>query len=245
MFHKHKKLWIILSFILLAGVIGCGIYLGGYYSANGQALQALVSDDKVSVSELKDGSILFAPDEPTAGFIFYPGGKVEHTAYAPLMRGLAEEGFMCILIKMPFKLAVFDMKAADGIQLQYPEIETWYLGGHSLGGSMAASYIAEHEADYDGLCLLASYSTADLSATELEIFSIYGTQDKVLNMEKYNQYRINLPQDVTELVMEGGCHAYFGSYGEQEGDGTATMTPEEQQSITIEAMLNVWNEHNK
>lgn len=245
MSHKHRKLWIILACILLAGVIGCGIYLGDYYTANEQALQALVSDDKVTVSELKDGSVLFTPDEPTAGFIFYPGGKVENIAYAPLMRGLAEEGIMCVLIKMPFHLAVFDINAADGIQEQYPEIGTWYMGGHSLGGSMAASYIVEHEAEYDGLCLLASYSTEDLSATELELLSIYGTQDKVLNMEKYNQYRTNLPQDIIEQVIEGGCHAYFGSYGEQIGDGTATMTPEEQQSITIETITNVMMEYNE
>ena len=239
MFQKHKKVFIALTSIILIIVIGCGIYLNDYYPANEQAIQSLVSDDEITISELKDGSFLFAPSEPTAGFIFYPGGKVEHTAYAPLMRGLAEQGIQCVLIKMPFNLAVFDINAADGIQEQYPEIETWYLGGHSLGGSMAASYLAEHAENYEGLCLLASYSTEDLSATELELLSIYGTNDKVLNMEKYEQYRTNLPQDTIEKVIEGGCHAYFGSYGEQAGDGVATMTQEEQQSITIEAITNI------
>ena len=153
MSHKHKKRWIIIACILVAGVIGCGIYVCDYYPANEQALQALITDDKVTVSELKGGNILFAPNEPTIGFIFYPGAKVEHIAYAPLMRGLAEEGILCILIRMPFHLAVFGKNAADGIQDQYPEIETWYLGGHSLGGSMAADYIAESEEEYKGLCL--------------------------------------------------------------------------------------------
>lgn len=239
MFQKHKKVLIVLTSIILIAVIGCGIYLNDYYPANEQALQAFVSDEAVTVSELSDGSFLFAPSEPTAGFIFYPGGKVEHTAYAPLMRGLAEQGIQCILIKMPFNLAVFDMNAADGIQEQYPELDTWYLGGHSLGGSMAASYIAGHKENYEGLCLLASYSTEDLSDSGLEVFSIYGTQDKVLNMEKYEQYRQNLPQATIEQVIDGGCHAYFGSYGEQDGDGIATMTPEEQQSITVEAVTEV------
>ena len=239
MFQKHKKVFIALTSIILIIVIGCGIYLNDYYPANEQAIQSLVSDDEITISELKDGSFLFAPSEPTAGFIFYPGGKVEHTAYAPLMRGLAEQGIQCVLIKMPFNLAVFDINAADGIQEQYPEIETWYLGGHSLGGSMAASYLAEHAENYEGLCLLASYSTEDLSATELELLSIYGTNDKVLNMEKYEQYRTNLPQDTIEKVIEGGCHAYFGSYGEQDGDGAAAMIPEEQQSVTIEAIINI------
>ena len=238
MSHKHKKRWIIIACILVAGVIGCGIYVCDYYPANEQALQALITDDKVTVSELKGGNILFAPNEPTIGFIFYPGAKVEHIAYAPLMRGLAEEGILCILIRMPFHLAVFGKNAADGIQDQYPEIETWYLGGHSLGGSMAADYIAESEEEYKGLCLFASYSLADLSATDLEVFSIYGTQDKVLNMEKYEQYRMNLPLDMEEQIIDGGCHAYFGDYGVQDGDGMAMMMPEEQQSITVEFIVN-------
>ncbi len=245
MFQKHKKVFIALTSIILIIVIGCGIYLNDYYPANEQAIQSLVSDDEVTISELEDDSFLFAPSEPTAGFIFYPGGKVEHTAYAPLMRGLAEQGIQCVLIKMPCNLAAFDVNAADGIQEQYPEIEIWYIGGHSLGGSMAASYIAKHEEDYEGLCLLASYSTENLSDSDLEFLSIYGMNDKVLNMEKYEQYRTNLPQDTIEKVIEGGCHAYFGSYGEQTGDGTATMTPEAQQSITIEMITNVMIEYNE
>lgn len=239
MFYKHKKLWIIIVCIVFAVVIGCGIYLGDYYPADEQALQALVSDDRVTVSELKDGSVLFAPSEPTAGFVFYPGAKVEHIAYAPLMRGLAEEGIQCILIKMPFNLAIFDKNAADGICEQYPEIKTWYLGGHSLGGSMAASYLAEHEEEFEGLCLFASYSLEDLSTMDLDVFSIYGTQDQVLNMEKYEQYRVNLPLDMKEQKIDGGCHAYFGNYGEQKGDGVSAITPEEQQSITVKAIKNV------
>ena len=239
MFHKYKKLWIIILCIISVGLIGFGIYLGDYYPANDQALEALVSSDKVTVREQKDGSIVFEPHEPTVGFIFYPGGKVEHKAYAPLMHRLAEEGVQCILIKMPFRVAIFDVNAADGIREQYPEIERWYLGGHSLGGKIAASYIAEHEGEYVGLCLLASYSMEDLSAMDLESLSVYGTQDKVLNMENYKRYRTKLPSDTIEQVIDGGCHAYFGSYGEQDGDGVATMLPEEQQSIAAEAVIDV------
>ncbi|MBQ3601265.1 MAG: alpha/beta hydrolase, partial [Lachnospiraceae bacterium] len=112
--------------------------------------------------------------------MFYPGGKVEYTAYLPLMNSLAEEGILCVLLKMPFNLAVLDMNAADGIQEQFPEIENWYIGGHSLGGAMAASYLETHANDYQGLILLGSYSTADLSTTELEVLSIYGSEDTVL-----------------------------------------------------------------
>jgi hypothetical protein len=234
MFHKHKKLWIILSFILLAGVIGCGIYLGGYYSANEQALQALVSDDKVSVSELKDGSILFAPDEPTAGFIFYPGGKVEVDAYYPLMVKCAENGILSVAVEMPFNLAVFDINGAEGIKEKYSEIEDWYIGGHSLGGSMAASFLGKNQDDIKGLILLASYSTVDFSNSDIKILSIFGSEDKVLNLEKYAEYKLNLSKNTSEFVIEGGNHAGFGFYGKQKGDGTATISSQEQIEKTEE-----------
>ena len=144
------------------------------------------------------------------------------------MAACAEQGILCILVKMPFNLAVLDVNAADSLREQYPEIERWYIGGHSLGGSMAASYLEKHTEDYEGLILLGSYSTADLSGSGLEVLSIYGSEDKVMNREKYGKNKSNLPDDFTEIIIDGGCHAYFGMYGAQEGDGTPTITNEEQ-----------------
>ena len=59
------------------------------------------------------------------------------------MKACADKGVLCVLIEMPFNLAVLDMNAAEGIRVKYPEIENWYIGGHSLGGSMAASYLSK------------------------------------------------------------------------------------------------------
>ena len=171
--------------------------------------------------------------------IFYPGGKVEYTAYVPLMQACAEKGILCVLVEMPFNLAVLDVNAADGIQREYPEIEDWYIGGHSLGGSMAASYLARHTEDYEGLILLGSYSTADLSDTDLDVLSVFGSEDQVMNREKYDENKSNLPTAFTETVIDGGCHAYFGMYGAQEGDGTPTITNEEQIRITVENIVKV------
>ena len=154
------------------------------------------------------------------------------------MAELAREGVLCVLVEMPFNLAVFDINAADGIQEQYPEIEDWYIGGHSLGGSMAASYLADHTDEYEGLILLGSYSTADLSNTDLNVLSIYGSEDRVLDCEKYDENRSNLPDDFTEVVIEGGCHAYFGMYGAQDGDGTPTISNHEQIRLTAEYIIN-------
>ena len=229
---KSKKIVIIALVVVLAVAGAMGIYVSGGYKATETAQTALVSDDTVTVEQI-DGAIVFMPTEPVDAMIFYPGGKVAHDAYAPLMRAYAEEGMACILLEMPFDLAVFDMNAADDYRGLYPEIENWYLGGHSLGGAMAASYLEDHTDEYEGLILCAAYSTVDYSASDLKIISMYGSNDKVLNAEKYEECSVNLPESVAELVMEGGNHAYFGTYGEQEGDGTATITNEEQIAMAV------------
>ena len=140
---------------------------------------------------------------------------------------------------MPFNLAVFDINAADGIQEQYSQIKNWYIGGHSLGGSMAASYLKKNADKYKGLILLGSYSTTNLSNTNLEVLSIYGSEDHVLNYKKYNSNKSNLPQDFTEIVIDGGCHAYFGMYGMQKGDGTPTISNQEQIHLTAMEIVKI------
>ena len=234
---KRKIFRITISVVLaLAIIVGaCAIYLGDYYRADNEAIGAFLPQGVTWKEE--SGRIVFEPEGATKGFIFYPGGKVEYTAYIPLMQACAEEGILCVLVEMPFNLAVFDVNAADGIQKEYPEIEEWYIGGHSLGGSMAASYIADHAEDYAGLVLLGSYSTADLSDTDLAVLSVFGSEDTVMNREKYDKYKSNLPNGFTELVVDGGCHAYFGMYGAQDGDGTPTITNEEQIRITVENIV--------
>lgn len=223
--------------ILAIIVTACGIYVSDYYRADTVAIEDFSCSTSVSKTSLADGVIAYSPETAETGFIFYPGGKVEYTAYEPLMRACAENNILCILVQMPFNLAVFDVNAADGIREQFPEIDNWYIGGHSLGGSMAASYVSKNVEHFDGLILLASYSTADLSKTDLKILSVYGSEDKVLNHEKYKEYRTNLPDDLEEVVIDGGCHAYFGMYGKQAGDGTPTLKNEEQIALTANKII--------
>ena len=226
--------------MVLAIIIGaCAIYLGDYYRADMDAIEAFSLTNEMEYKKLDDDTIIFEPDGATKGFIFYPGGKVEYTAYIPLMQACAEQGIMCVLLEMPFNLAVFDVNAADGIQEQYPEIEEWYIGGHSLGGSMAASYLADNAEEYDGLILFGSYAATDLSDTDLDVLSIYGSEDKVMNREKYDENKSNLPDDFTEIIIDGGCHAYFGMYGAQDGDGTPVITNEEQIALTVEHVVEI------
>ncbi|MBR3807270.1 MAG: alpha/beta hydrolase [Lachnospiraceae bacterium] len=235
---NKKRLAIAISIVsfLLAVFIAGAIYLNDYYHADTEAIESFTGDYTIEKKQTKDG-IVYAPDEATKGLIFYPGGKVEYTAYIPLMEVLASEGIVCVLVEMPFNLAVLDMNAADGIQEQYPQVEQWYIGGHSLGGAMAATYLADHVNLYEGLILLGAYSTEDLSKEKVRVLSIYGSEDKVMNHKKYRDNKDNLPEDFCEIIIEGGCHAYFGMYGKQEGDGTPQITNEEQIHQTADNII--------
>jgi hypothetical protein len=242
---SHKRLWITLAVtaVVILFAINCAlVYVNNYYKANAAAKSALTDTDTVSVVYTDGDPIYFVPEEIRAGFIFYPGGKVEYTAYAPLLHELAENGILCILPHMPGNLAVLDVNAADGYIEQYPEVEHWYIGGHSLGGSMAAVYAGKHLGLFDGLILCAAYSTADLSGSDLRVLSIYGSNDGVLNMKKYEANRKNLPDGFCEEVIDGGCHAYFGSYGAQDGDGEPTITNAEQMHTAVDLIVDFMTE---
>ncbi len=236
---KNKKIKIFLISILCLILVCCtafGIYVSDYYCANDAALEATFSDSVVTVIQKNDDCIVFTPEKPERGFVFYPGGKVEFSAYAPLMKELAREGFFCVLVKMPFNLAVFDVNAADDVIAEYSNIDEWYVGGHSLGGAMAASYASKNTDKLEGLILLAAYSTEDLTDSGLDVIQITAREDEILweDMEEVEKYQPNLPDDFSQLCIEGGCHAYFGSYGEQKGDGKPWIKPEEQVRQTVE-----------
>ena len=229
-FLKKKKLLIpsvIIGIILILSA-AFFIYVSiDKYSADETALSAAVSDSEVTVSE-ENGKMIFKPESYNYGLIFYPGAKVEYRSYAPLMKELAKRGILCIIAEMPFDLAIFDINAANGVREEFPLVRHWYIGGHSLGGYIAASYADKHRSELDGLILLAAYSTSDLRDSSLKVISIYGSNDKVLNIKKYKDSYNNLPSGTKELVIQGGCHSFFGSYGAQKGDGVPEISAKEQ-----------------
>ena len=227
--------WLLITVVVLAGA--CALYLGDYYRADQAALDAFQSAEAVEEHRLSDRAVAYLPEQPTAGLIFYPGGKVEHTAYVPLMEACARQGILCVLVEMPFRLAVLDLEAAQGLQAHFPEVERWYMAGHSLGGAMAGAYLEDHAGDFDGLVLLAAYSTTDLTQSGLRVLSVYGSEDGVMDRETYESSKQNLPDDTVEVVIDGGCHAGFGVYGPQKGDGTPTLTVEEQIGLTARAVV--------
>lgn len=213
-------------------------FLHNYYHATEHAWNSINNPASGITVEYVDNTIVFSPENPTDGLIFYPGGLVETEAYAPLMEQLAKQNIKCILVEMPYYLALFDANAARGIQVKYPEITNWYIGGHSLGGAMASLYADRHKDEYEGLILLASYSMVDLTdGAPIDVLSIRGSEDGILNLKSYNKKLANLPDDYTEVIIDGGCHGYFGDYGMQAGDGTPSISAKEQTAETVDAIM--------
>ena len=209
-------------------------YTENYYHADRTAVMMLRTDEYASVTSSQTG-LLFDGSGEEDLLIFYPGAKVQETAYAPLLRQIAEEGMDVFLVRMPARLAFFGSNKADEALQETADYANVYIGGHSLGGAMAASYAAEHAESLDGVILLAAYSTKPLPDS-LPVLSVYGTEDGVLNRANYEKNLANVP-NLQEVVIEGGNHAQFGSYGEQRGDGEASIDPGMQWNETAEAVL--------
>lgn len=240
--NKRRFLWIVIPVAVFALLLaGSLIWLESYYHADDDAIAAFSADRTVEERVLESGELVFGPDDAKIGLIFYPGGKVEQEAYVPLMRQISANGVLCVLCKMPFRLAVFDAHAADGVRDAFPKIGQWYIGGHSLGGAVVSIEVKAHPGVYTGMILLASFSNEDLRDEPIRVLSVYGSEDRVLNRDKYEQAKSLLPDDVTETVIDGGCHAYFGMYGAQNGDGTPSITNAEQIRITANAITDWLN----
>ncbi len=239
---KHKVLKLLLSTVAAIVVVFAAVFFiyVSNYMHSGQDAKAALESAKVAVTKFNQGVSFGNPDADT-GYIFYPGGKVEYTAYAPIMESVAEGNVFCIIKKMPFNLAVFDISAASDIIKKYPNVKHWYIGGHSLGGAMAAILAAQQPKLFDGVILLAAYPTKDLSNSGLRVLTLYGSEDKVLKMDSLEKGRTLMPVDYKEICINGGNHGQFGDYGLQAGDGTAQITPSEQWKETTEAILSFIN----
>ncbi|TYC87400.1 alpha/beta fold hydrolase [Acetobacterium wieringae] len=236
-----KKIVKILGIVLVALVIGILTYLGDYYHADQTAHDALISSDQVNVRE--EGNLtIFMPTagQDETGFIFYPGGKVEDIAYAPLVRALAEQGYPAVIVGMPFNLAVFNINGADAVMETIPEIENWVMVGHSLGGAMASDYLAEHEDQVSGLVLLGAYPNESLTQSSHPVLSLYGSTDQIIDQQGLAKGRDKMPREASYYEIAGGNHSGFGNYGLQAGDGTASITQAEQQVITVEKIMEIW-----
>jgi dienelactone hydrolase len=237
---------IIVIFFLLVGCISIGFVIWGSTPAHPmpEALSALSSTDQVTVQSGK--WLVFEPKNqpiPTTGYIFYPGGRVDYRAYAPMANALAKEGYLVVVPSMPLNLAVFGINKAAGVIAAHPEIKHWVLGGHSLGGSMAASYVYEHPNQIDGLVFLASYpaNSNNLLNYSGSVLSISASLDGLATPVKIEHSIALLPKTSKWVIIQGGDHAQFGWYGPQQGDNAATISREEQQKTVIQSTSELLN----
>ncbi len=216
-------------------MVAVAVYANDYYRATDKINDYLQRSGTVSINETGFG--LFLDGEGTENaIIFYPGAKVEYTAYIPLLYKFAEDGTDVFLVKMPCNLAFLGMNTADDIIAAY-DYDNWYLAGHSLGGAMIANYavwkLESGVTNIKGLLLLAAYPTKSLDYDGFCVLSIYGSDDKVVNLSNIESGRDLMPQNSKEFVIEGGNHAQFGCYGDQKGDGESTISAEEQWNETV------------
>lgn len=238
---------IVLGIVLLVALVGGGIAYGSLTGRNAprpEAIAALESDASVVVSRVpSEDWYVFTPSTgtPDTGLILYPGGFVDAVAYAPVARDIAAGGYQVIIDPMPLQLAVTNVEAADAIMAAFPNITAWAIGGHSLGGAMAAEYVSNNPGTIDGLALWAAYPAegTDLSGLPLQVVSIYGDADGVASIADVTGAAERLPADARFVLISGGNHTQFGRYGEglQRGDSAATISRDEQQAAVVNATL--------
>lgn len=230
--------------LIFASILILGIGLFVIWALNAaqpmaESLPAMDSNETIVVQT--NPWLVFQPTQksPTTGLIFYPGGRVDPRAYAPLAYKIAENGYLVVIVPMPLNLAVFGVNQAAQVISAFPDIDHWVIGGHSLGGSMAASFADNHPDLIDGIVFLASYpaNSDDLSNQDIKTLSIFGTQDGLATPIKIQASRSLLPPDTNWIAIDGGNHAQFGWYGPQSGDNKATISRAEQQEQILQATL--------
>jgi predicted alpha/beta-hydrolase family hydrolase len=233
--------WVLVGVVVtvLLALAGFAIWAYTPLGPMPEALTALSSDEQIRVET--GPWLTFRPTntQPDKGLILYPGGRVDYRSYAPLAREIARQGYTVVIVPMPFNLAVFGAGRADDVIAAHPEIKTWAIGGHSLGGAMAANYVYSHPDAVSGLALMAAYPAENNSLADrnLDVLSIYGTEDGAV--ERLEASHSLLPPGTEWMAIEGGNHAGFGWYGSQPGDGVATISREEQQAQTASAILSL------
>lgn len=243
---ERLAVWVI-GLLVVAGSLGVG-YLGSPYTASPADIETAKATPGAEISSFGDGYVIRPTGDPqpsgTGGtdtaLVFYPGARVHPNAYLPVLAPVTAETGMTIFIpQAPLSLAVFDIDMAAPIIESHPEVEEWYVGGHSLGGAMACRYAHGNADQLTGLVLFGSYCDRSLRGTDVQVLSVQGSRDTVVDRTTYRENRANLPDNTTvEVTITGMNHTQFGSYAGQRGDSRATVpyrTAHEQlQAVLIE-----------
>ena len=238
---RRYKILIIVLLVTLVIFTGFIVWAETPPSPMKQAINALQSDSNVTV--INGQWLTFKPTNAnyTTGLIIYPGGRVDYRSYAPLAHAIANEGYFTVIVPMPLNLAVFGANAANDVIASHPEITSWAIGGHSLGGTMAAQFAYQNPLKIEGLVLWAAYPASgnNMSSYNLQVTTIHGSKDGLVSTNQIQSSLEMLPQTTVYVEITGGNHAQFGYYGDQSGDNPATITREAQQSQTLNATIDL------
>lgn len=239
-----KRIALIVSFavVLLLAVVVVSYFTTGIHKAE-DGVQAYFNktDEGVTVKYIDEG--VFIDSEATdKAVIYYPGCKVEYTAYIPFCYELAKKGYDVFILEVKLNFALLDKKAGQKILDKY-EYDKWILMGHSMGGIAISAFAEEAGDKVQGLVLLGAHGTSNLTDTDIKTLVLYGSEDGVVQRKKVEAGKKLLAKEGNyfELEIQGGNHAYWGFYGTQAMDGTATISRDAQMAIGIDEITRLFD----
>jgi len=236
---QRRRRWRTAGLVLLLSV---SLFAAGFYAWTRSARYPAYPEAQAAAARAERGSgwfVFVPPGEARAGVIVYPGGLVDAAAYALWAESLQAEGLLVVITPMPLELAVFGIDRAASVVAAFPAVERWILAGHSLGGAMAAEFVARSPGVAAGLLLLGAYPATgtDLSGLPIAVATLLGSEDGVTAGATFAESLQRLPSSSLVRIIAGGNHAQFGVYGPQQGDGVARIDGTEQQRQATEALL--------
>ncbi|WP_435360172.1 alpha/beta fold hydrolase [Haloarchaeobius sp. DFWS5] len=229
----------VVSLLLLAAG-GAYVYFDLLAYDAAEPVSTVEADYDVTVERAHGGYVIrdTDADPETVGLVYYPGGRVAPNAYVEPLAALAADHDVVVYVpKMPLNLAVLGQGKASDVIRSDETVTDWYVGGHSLGGAMACRYAANNPENVDGLVLGASYCDSNVSASGLAVLAVTGTRDGVLNRERFEDSRSNLPADAQFVSIEGMNHSQFGNYGGQSGDSTGMISTADAHDQFVDAVV--------
>lgn len=215
----------VLVVLLAVGVGAFAFWVSDPYEALPGSVER--AEETVDVTVDDDGVVLEPPEgEVDRAVVFYPGARVEPEAYAVTWAPVvAETGVGVVIARMPLNLSVLAPGRVEGA-MDLLEAREWYVGGHSLGGAMAAYAAGDDDLSTEGLILWGSYAVAGAGLAERgdqRVLSVSASEDALADPDTVRERGGDLPEDAVTVEIEGMNHAQFGDYGPQTADGTAQL----------------------
>lgn len=229
---RKKKIWMIAAIVIAVMLLVAAFF---YTPALPEAAEIAKQMKDV------DGDLYFYGDSGV-GFIIYPGAKADERSYAYIAQQLNAEGHTAVIPNIPLHMSVWGPEQGLEIIEDNPEVEKWFLIGHSLGGLPISQIAAKQPEKLEGIAFVASLMICDLSDTDLSAIRITAEHDGVMPDKMMESNLDYLPENSTSVMIEGANHNQFGAYWHPGFDGKATITWKEQQDQMISVILDFFDE---